>query len=385
MKNYQVTLRDCGPFSLINDPHHVPSPSADPLSVCPEYHGGGCTVFRNAPFAVGQEMSSHHNGHNGVASQQDHPRRAGLSEPDVDIMSRRERLGGPTFAAITSRSYHPGGVQSAMGDGSVRLVAETIDGDVWRSLGTVAGREPFRATLSDPRRYQIVYSPAGLHDLPARSIAAMARRRSRPWPNRTIPSGRDPPARSVLAVRPPCGAGRAAVADELDVKLQHPCFRHQPGEDREPGRRRPLVRSIPVAGSRGAVRVHRQDRLAAREQQHAGRRLRPHALETTEILQAASLAGISRSISSDRLPWRSWICWRIALIRGGFLLRQTAGSDCPRDPLHRGRSHRIPIGKRLLKRREEPPRLLVSDVFCERIVATSSSSTGPSGGGSTRP
>ncbi len=141
VKNYQVTLRDCGPFSLINDPHHVPSPSADPLSVCPEYHGGGCTVFRNA-HTQWVEMSSHHNGFTTAwPPNKITPGGPGLSEPDVDIMSRRERLGGPTFAAITSRSYHPGGVQSAMGDGSVRFVAETIDGDVWRSLGTVAGRE----------------------------------------------------------------------------------------------------------------------------------------------------------------------------------------------------------------------------------------------------
>lgn len=136
-----VTLRDCGTFSLINDPHHVPPPSADPLSVCPEYHGGGCTVFRNA-HTQWVEMSSHHNGFTTAwPPNKLTPGGPGLSEPDVDIMSRRERLGGPTFAAITSRSYHPGGVQSARGDGSVRFVAGTIDGGVWRSLGTVAGRE----------------------------------------------------------------------------------------------------------------------------------------------------------------------------------------------------------------------------------------------------
>jgi len=59
----------------------------------------------------------------------------------VDVLSQRERLGGPTFAAITSRSYHPGGVQSLLGDGSVRFVEDTIDGFVWRALGTVGGGE----------------------------------------------------------------------------------------------------------------------------------------------------------------------------------------------------------------------------------------------------
>ena len=30
---------------------------------------------------------------------------------------------------------------SLLGDGSVRFVPQTIDGDVWRALGTVAGGE----------------------------------------------------------------------------------------------------------------------------------------------------------------------------------------------------------------------------------------------------
>ncbi len=57
------------------------------------------------------------------------------------MVNIRERHGGPTFAAVTSRSYHPGGVQSLMVDGSVRFVANTIEGTVWRALGTVAGGE----------------------------------------------------------------------------------------------------------------------------------------------------------------------------------------------------------------------------------------------------
>ncbi len=42
---------------------------------------------------------------------------------------------------ITSRSYHPGVVQSVFVDGSVRAVADTIQRDVWRALATRAGRE----------------------------------------------------------------------------------------------------------------------------------------------------------------------------------------------------------------------------------------------------
>lgn len=41
----------------------------------------------------------------------------------------------------TARSYHPGGVNVLMGDGSQRFVSETIDQAVWRGLGTRNGGE----------------------------------------------------------------------------------------------------------------------------------------------------------------------------------------------------------------------------------------------------
>lgn len=146
VKNYQVTIRDGGGFSQINDPDNVPPPTADPLTICPEYLGSGCRVFHNA-HTQWAEMSSHHNGFTTAwPPNKKTPGGPDLSELDVDVLSQRERLGGPTFAAITSRSYHPGGVQSLLGDGSVRFTAETIDGFVWRALGTVDGGEPIAST-----------------------------------------------------------------------------------------------------------------------------------------------------------------------------------------------------------------------------------------------
>jgi hypothetical protein len=70
-----------------------------------------------------------------------YPGGPGLSRPDVAVISVRERSGGPTFAATTSRSFHPSGVMCLLGDGSVRFVPQTIEGSVWRSLGTVASGE----------------------------------------------------------------------------------------------------------------------------------------------------------------------------------------------------------------------------------------------------
>ncbi|HVJ79564.1 MAG TPA: DUF1559 domain-containing protein [Planctomycetia bacterium] len=64
---------------------------------------------------------------------------------DIDLVGRRPNdLPTPqqgTYAAVTSRSYHPGGVNGLLGDGSVRFVPGTLDGVVWRSLGTIAGSE----------------------------------------------------------------------------------------------------------------------------------------------------------------------------------------------------------------------------------------------------
>jgi prepilin-type N-terminal cleavage/methylation domain-containing protein/prepilin-type processing-associated H-X9-DG protein len=69
----------------------------------------------------------------------------GTSVPDADLIAIREENGGPTFAAITSRSYHPGGVNVLMGDGSVRFIKSSINGTTWRALGSVNGGEVISA------------------------------------------------------------------------------------------------------------------------------------------------------------------------------------------------------------------------------------------------
>jgi hypothetical protein len=64
---------------------------------------------------------------------------------DLDLNGLNEELGGPTFAAINSRIYHPAGVSALLADGSVRFVKSTIDGMVWRAVGSVAGGEVISA------------------------------------------------------------------------------------------------------------------------------------------------------------------------------------------------------------------------------------------------
>jgi prepilin-type processing-associated H-X9-DG protein len=60
---------------------------------------------------------------------------------DVDMYTYNENDGGPTYAAFTTRSYHPGGVNSLFADGSVHFFESRTNGLTWRSLGTIAGGE----------------------------------------------------------------------------------------------------------------------------------------------------------------------------------------------------------------------------------------------------
>ena len=62
---------------------------------------------------------------------------------DVDFISQSEKLTAtvPTYAAVTSRSYHPAGVQVALVDGSVKTITNSIDLATWRAMCTRDGGE----------------------------------------------------------------------------------------------------------------------------------------------------------------------------------------------------------------------------------------------------
>ena len=60
---------------------------------------------------------------------------------DVDAVLATETNTGDTYAAVTSRSYHPGGVNAMMMDGSVTFIQDAVELAVWRALGTRSGRE----------------------------------------------------------------------------------------------------------------------------------------------------------------------------------------------------------------------------------------------------
>ena len=66
-------------------------------------------------------------------------------EYDADYNSWQEGKNGangnPTYASVLSRSWHTGGVQTLLADGSVRFISDSIDLAIWRGLGTRQGGE----------------------------------------------------------------------------------------------------------------------------------------------------------------------------------------------------------------------------------------------------
>ncbi|MDB5352247.1 MAG: hypothetical protein JWN86_3494 [Planctomycetota bacterium] len=127
-------------LSLIKDPNHIPPPNADPFTVAPEYINGACRFY-----ALQHTEWSDGNVHSSGMTTAWPPNNVILGTPardtDIDVNGINEEDGGPTFAAITARSYHPGGLNVLRGDGSVLFVKNSIAGATWRALGTVAGNE----------------------------------------------------------------------------------------------------------------------------------------------------------------------------------------------------------------------------------------------------
>ena len=64
----------------------------------------------------------------------------GVQPPDPPCQPRPDSDANSAY--VTARSRHPGGVNAALCDGSVRFFSDTIDLRVWRALSTAQGREP---------------------------------------------------------------------------------------------------------------------------------------------------------------------------------------------------------------------------------------------------
>lgn len=123
----------------------MPATAADPKTIA-QYPSGVGPIAQMQPDSGHSEWEDGNTNQSGFttawAPNRRTPGRLGSAAfDDVDPIAIREEGGGPTFAAITSRSDHPGGVNALMGDGGVRFLKDSIVGPTWRALGTVAGGE----------------------------------------------------------------------------------------------------------------------------------------------------------------------------------------------------------------------------------------------------
>lgn len=60
---------------------------------------------------------------------------------DVDVVLATESNIGDTYAAVTSRSYHPGGVNVLLMDGAVKFIIDNVSLATWRAMGTRNGKD----------------------------------------------------------------------------------------------------------------------------------------------------------------------------------------------------------------------------------------------------
>jgi prepilin-type N-terminal cleavage/methylation domain-containing protein/prepilin-type processing-associated H-X9-DG protein len=142
-KCYGPQYRHCvaegsgGTLPGLNNPDLIPSPQASPSIIATD--SGPCQLIAegHTRWAKGSVP------HTGITTAMPPNTKVLSNGPtgDLDLISMDEDDGGPTYAAVTARSYHSGGVNVLMSDGSVRFIKSTVDGMNWRALGTIAGGE----------------------------------------------------------------------------------------------------------------------------------------------------------------------------------------------------------------------------------------------------
>jgi prepilin-type N-terminal cleavage/methylation domain-containing protein/prepilin-type processing-associated H-X9-DG protein len=137
VKAYQAYFRDLGQIAGMT-PNTIPPANADPASVTEQYFGSAPQTSGHTEWVDGL---AHQSGFTTAFPPNKKIMGTTTRNVDVDLTTRRESNGGPTYASITSRSYHPGGVNTLKGDGSVKFIKNTISGDIWRALGTPSGGE----------------------------------------------------------------------------------------------------------------------------------------------------------------------------------------------------------------------------------------------------
>lgn len=149
VKTYQPNYANCGAAGssgLANFPstynmNTLPPPELSHDQVAPEYNTCPSTISLTS-HTEWVDGAVHETGFTTAWPPNKRITRAGGDQGlDIDLVGSRESRGVPVYGAVTARSYHPGGVNTLMMDGSIRFVKNTIDGLTWRALGTMAGGE----------------------------------------------------------------------------------------------------------------------------------------------------------------------------------------------------------------------------------------------------
>jgi prepilin-type N-terminal cleavage/methylation domain-containing protein/prepilin-type processing-associated H-X9-DG protein len=146
VRTYQSNLNNCGALTNV-DPRNLPPATTDPVTLVPQY-ASGCSLGLTG-HTEWVDGAVHETGFTTAWTPNKRITRASDSSQPLDLVNWRESStltnGGPSLGAITSRSYHPGGVNALLGDGSVRFIKDSIDGAAWRALGSISGGEVISA------------------------------------------------------------------------------------------------------------------------------------------------------------------------------------------------------------------------------------------------
>jgi prepilin-type N-terminal cleavage/methylation domain-containing protein/prepilin-type processing-associated H-X9-DG protein len=118
-----------------------PTPNTPPLVAASEYTSGICNA--NPPGHAHTAWVDGNNQETGMTTA--FPPNTVAFNPtaqaDLDIMTNLVNFNVPIYGALTARSYHAGGVNALLADGSVKFIKSSINGDTWRALGTIGGGE----------------------------------------------------------------------------------------------------------------------------------------------------------------------------------------------------------------------------------------------------